>query len=135
MNQTQLILLLPIESMKKYVNAVQSLPSDQMRVINKQLEQECYKLQAKVNKLINTELRKYKGMDDQIFDLARNIMVQQGMDYQTANGFIQLAKKLADDTTGRRMNKKTTNHNNSSAPMKLSLVAFLLTLFHAYIVV
>ena len=135
MNQTQLILLLPIESMKKYVNAVQSLPSDQMRVINNKLEQECYKLQAKVNKLINTEPRKYKGKDDQIFDLARKLMVQQGMDYQTANGFIQLAKKLADDATGRRMNKKTTNHDNSSAPMKLSLVAYLLTLFHAYIVV
>ena len=120
--------------MKEYINAVERLPTDQMRAINNRLEQACITLQAKINKLIKSELRKYKGKKDQIFDLARNLMVQQGLDYQTANGLIQLSKKLADDQTSRRKAKKTTSRYNSSAPMKLSL-NFFLTLFLAYIVV
>ena len=71
-----------------------------MRAINNILEQECYKLQAKIKKLIESELRKQKRNKNQIFDLTRDLMVQQGLDNKTANGFIQLSKKLADFLTG-----------------------------------
>jgi len=54
------------------------------------------------------------------------------MDYETANGFAQLSKRMADDAIRRRKAHKTTY--NSSAPIKFSFVTFILTSFLAYIV-
>jgi len=117
-----------IDSMREAVEAIQNLPAAQKREMNKQLEQECDKLQAQINAMSESELRQYERNKDKAFDLVRDLLVSSGLDYQTANGFAQISKRMADDAIRRR------NAHNSSVPIKFSFVTFILTLFLAYIV-
>ena len=114
--------------MREAVGAIQSLPAAQMRALNKQLEEECDKLQAQINAMSESELRQYERNKDKAFDLVRDLLVSTGLDYKTANGFAQLSKRMADDAIRRR------NAHNSSTPIKFSLTPFILTSFLAYIV-
>lgn len=97
--------------MREAINAIQSLPEDQIGAINNHLEEKCEELQAKVNKMSESYLRSYEKNKFQVFDLIENEMVQQGMDSQTANGFIQLYKKLADESIKERKSQRTTYHS------------------------
>ena len=76
--------------------------------MNKQLEEECDKIQTKVNAMSESELRQYERNKDKAFDLVRDLFVSNGLDYQTANGLVQLMKRVADDAIKRRMGQTTT---------------------------
>ena len=104
-----------IDSFREYVNLIQSLPAAEQRVINNQLEQECNKLQEKVNGLSASQIRKVKRNQERAFELVREAMVQQGLDYETANGYIAISKRMMDDAIRRR---NTHHYNNSSAPIE-----------------
>jgi len=115
-----------IDSMREYVEIIQNLPADQMRQMNSQLEQECDKLQTKINAMSDSDLRNYEQHKDEAFDLVRDLLVHSGLDYQTANGFAQLSKRMADEAIRRRKANSYNSYSsyNSSAPMKFSFVTF-----------
>ena len=58
--------------------------------------------------------------------------IEQVMDYQTANWFAQLSKRMEDNAIRRRKAHKTTYI--SSAPIKFSFFTSVLNYFLAYIV-
>jgi len=97
-----------IDSLREVAEAIQSLPAAQKREMNKQLEEECDKIQTKVNAMSESELRQYERNKDKAFDLVRDLFVSNGLDYQTANGLVQLMKRVADDAIKRRMGQTTT---------------------------
>ena len=94
--------------MREVAEAIQSLPAAQKREMNKQLEEECDKIQTKVKAMSESELRQYERNKDKAFDLVRDLFVSNGLDYQTANGLVQLMKRVADDAIKRRMGQTTT---------------------------
>merc|ERR1712227_263860 len=106
-----------IDSVREFVEAIQKLPEAQKSALNKQLEQECDKLQAQINAMSESELRQYEKNKDEAFDLVRDLLVLKGLEYETANGFVQLMKRMADDAIKRRMGQITT----VAAPLAVAL--------------